>query len=93
MQKIITIIIAISITAMLIVPDSWIGDYQGVHRAKYFLREQIIRAKDILISLAKGEKPKEFNNLDNIKENAEQDIKDTLKDTLKETAKEAIDEL
>lgn len=91
MQKIITIVIALSITAVLIVPDSWIGEYEGVLRAKYFLRKQIIRTKNILISLAMGEKPKEFYNikLDNIKESIEEEIKDTLK----ESAKEAIDEL
>jgi len=88
MQKIITIIITLSFTAMLIVPDSWIGEYKGVLTAKYFLREQVIRAKNILISLAKGERPKEFNiKLDNIKES----IKEEIKDTLKESSKEAID--
>ncbi len=91
MQKIITIIVALSFTAMLIVPDSWIGEYKGLLTVKYFLREQIIRAKSILTSLAKGEKPKEFDNikLDNIKKSAAEKIKDTLK----ESAKEAIDEL
>ena len=91
LQRIIFFILAISVTALFVVPESWIGEYKGVLTAKYFLREQVTRAKNILISLAKGEKPKEFYNikLDNIKESVEEEIKDTLK----ESAKEAIDEL
>jgi hypothetical protein len=91
MQKIFIIILALSLTALLTVPDSWIGEYKGIITAKYFLREQAIRAKNILISLAKGERPKEFDNIkpDNILESIKQEIKDTLK----ESAKEAIDEL
>lgn len=91
MQKSITIIIALTLTALLIIPDSWIGEYEGIITAKYFLREQVVRAKNILISIAKGEKPKEFNNIkpNNILES----IKNEIKDTLKESAKEAIDEL
>ena len=68
-----------------------IGEYKGLLTAKYFLREQVIRVTNILVSLAKGEKPKEFDDikLDNIKESVEGEIKDTLK----ESVKEAIDEI
>lgn len=97
MTKIILSILIIAIVALFLVPESMLQEYQGLVKAKYFLKDTGIKVKNIFISLIKGEKPKEFDKLEDaakktLKEGRE-DIKEEAKDVLKESATEAIDAL
>lgn len=77
MRKFFVIIIILAIALLFLVPESFLGEYKGLLRAKYFLRELGISAKSIATSLIKGERPKEF---DVIEEKAKTEVKDAAKD-------------
>lgn len=97
MQKYITLIILITFFAVFMVPDPWIGEYEGVRKAKYFLRDATSSAIHIVLTLAKGQRPSEFDTIEErAKEEAEQkkeEIKEEIKEEAKKTLNEAIDEL
>ncbi|MFY9457465.1 MAG: hypothetical protein WAP23_00845 [Candidatus Spechtbacterales bacterium] len=91
MKKILFIIIAIAIAALFLVPESMIGEYKGLLKIKYGLKDAAITAKNIVTSFARtGEKPKE---LDALEKSATEKLKEGAKDALKEGAKETIDGL
>ena len=91
MKKILLIISVIAITALFLVPEPMIGDYKGLLKIKYGLRDAAIAAKDIATSFARtGEKPKE---LDALEKSAKEKLKEGAKDAIKEGVTETIDGL
>ncbi len=91
MKKILLIIVIIAIAALFLVPESMIGDYKGLIKIKYGLRDAAITAKNIITSFARtGEKPKE---LDALEKSAKEKLKEGAKDAIKEGAKETIEGL
>lgn len=97
MKKIIVSILIIAIVALFLVPESMLQEYQGLLKAKYFLKDAGTKVKNIFISLIKGEKPKEFDGLEDAAkktlEQGKEDIKEEAKDVLKESINETIDGL
>lgn len=97
MRKYVFFIIIIAIALLFLVPESMIGEYRGLLKTKYFLRDLALKTRDIVSSLAKGEIPDDFNiweeELKKKFEQGKKDVKEEVKDSLKEGAKEAIDEL
>lgn len=97
MRKYLFFISVIAIALLFLVPESLMGEYKGLLKTKYFLRNAAYKTKDIVSSLARGEIPEEFKEWeDAIKkkfEEGKESAKEEVKDTLKEGAKEAIDEL
>ena len=102
MLKFVLLILIIAVAALFVVPESMIGEYKGLLKVKYGLRDVSIKVKDIATSFARtGEKPAELEELekaarekfdvgiDQLKEQA----KEQVKDTLKEAATETIDNL
>lgn len=91
MKKILLIISIIAITALFLVPESMIGDYKGLLKIKYGLRDAAITVKDIATSFARtGEKPKE---LDALEQSAKEKLKEGAKDAIKDAATETIEGL
>ena len=97
MRRILFIIIAIAIALLFIIPESAMSEYKGLISVKYFLQDSAIKAKSIISSLIRGERPKEFDILgDKAKEKLEQGKKDAMegaKGIFKEGAKDVIDGL
>lgn len=91
MKKILFMIVVIAIAVLFLIPESMIGDYKGLLKIKYGLRDAAIKAKNIVTSFARtGEKPEE---LDALEKAATEKLKEGAKDALKEGAKETIDGL
>lgn len=91
MSKIISIVLIGAIIALFVIPESWIGDYKGLLKIKYFLRDTAVKVKNIAFSFAKtGEKPKELND---IQKKLEDQAKEKVKDAAKDAAKDAINGL
>lgn len=91
MKKFIFIIVVIAIVTLFLVPESMIGEYKGLLKIKYGLRDAAIKVKNIAISFARtGEKPAE---LDALEKSATEKLKEGAKDTLKDAAKETIEGL
>ena len=89
MKKILFIIIITAVAALFLVPESLIGDYKGLLKIKYTLRDAAIKMKNIAIDFARtGEKPAE---LEDLQKSAGEKLKEGAKDTLKDAAKETID--
>jgi len=81
MQRFMFIAVIIAVAALFIVPESMIGEYKGLITAKYFIKEQSIKVKNIFMSLLRGEKPEEFKDI-------EGDVKEAIKDTVREKIEE-----
>jgi hypothetical protein len=91
MKKILFLIIIIAIAALFLVPESLIGDYKGLIKVKYALRDTAVKIKNIAIDFARtGEKPAELEGLE---QSAKEKLKEGAKDTLKEAATETIEGL
>lgn len=86
MRKIIFVLLIASVVALFIIPESLIGDYKGLLKIKYLLRDTAIKMKNIVFSFAKtGEKPKELNDIQKkLQDQAEQKVKDAAKDAAKD---------
>ena len=98
MKKILFFIIAIAIAALFLVPESTIGEYQGLLKVKYSLRDTATTVKNIVTEFARtGEKPAELDALEQsarekLDEGAQQ-LKEGVKDAAKDAAKETIEGL
>ena len=91
MKKILLIIVITAIAVLFLVPESMIGDYKGLIKIKYGLRDAAVTAKNIITSFARtGEKPKE---LDILEKSATEKLKEGAKDVIKEGVTETIDGL
>lgn len=102
MKNLIILILIAAVIALFVIPESTIGEYEGLLKIRHGLRDVSIKVKNIATSFARtGEKPKELKELeraakekldigiDQLKEQA----KEQAKDTLKEAATETIDSL
>lgn len=94
MRKFIAIILILAIAFLFLVPESLLGEYKGLLRAKYFLRDVGINVKNIATSLIKGERPKEFDVLekktDELLESGQEKVKQEVKDAAKDATIDAI---
>jgi len=97
MRKYIFFILVIAIAVLFLVPESMMGEYKGLLKTKYFLRDTAFSVRSIVSSLARGEIPEEFKTWEEkVKEKLEEgkeNVKEEVKDTLKESAKDVIDGL
>lgn len=72
MRKTIFFILIIAIAVLLIIPEETIGEYKGLLKAKYFLRDVAEKARNIIFGLLHGEKSEELKNIEEkIKEGKE----------------------
>ena len=98
MKNLLFLILVAAIIALFVVPESTIGEYKGLLKIKYGLRDISVKVKDIVTSFARtGEKPAELKELeqaakdkldigiDQLKERAKEQAKDTLKEAATET--------
>ena len=96
MRKFVFFILVVAIAGLFLVPESMIGEYKGLLKTKYFLRDTAFKVRSIS-SLVIGEIPEEFKMWgEKAKEKFEEgkeNVKEGVKDTLKESAKDVIDEL
>lgn len=98
MRKILFFIISIAIAALFLVPESMIGEYKGLLKVKYTLRDTVIKIKNIATDFARtGEKPAELDSLEKsarekLDAGAEQ-LKEGVIDAAKDAAKETIEGL
>lgn len=91
MRKIITILLIVAVISLFVVPEPLIGDYKGLLKIKYFLRDTAIKVKNIAFSFAKtGEKPKELND---IQKKLQDQTKEKVRNTAKDAVKDAINGL
>lgn len=97
MKKAIIFVVIAVLLVLYIIPDSMLGQYEGLRKAKYALRGGVSWTRAVVISLLKGEKPSEFDTVEQkAKEEIEQgkeELKEELKEEAKDTLIEAIDEL
>ena len=98
MKKNLFFIIIIAVAALFLVPESMIGEYKGLLKVKYALRDTAITLKNIATEFARtGEKPAELDSLEQsarekLDAGAEQ-LKEGVKDAAKDAAKETIEGL
>lgn len=98
MRKLLFIVIAIAIAALFLIPESLIGEYKGLLKVKYTLRDSATKIIDVATNFARtGEKPSE---LDALEQSAREKIdagaaqlKEGAKDAAKDAAKETIEGL
>lgn len=90
MRKFVVLILILAIAFLFLVPESMLGEYRGLLRAKYFLKNAAISAKSIAISLIKGERPKEFDVIEKKTQEATEAAKEGAKDVVKDAAVDTI---
>jgi hypothetical protein len=90
MRKIAVFIIVLAIAFLFLVPESMLANYKGLLRAKYFLKDVGVSAKSIIISLIKGERPKEFDVIEKKTDEALESGKEAVKKEAKDAAIDAI---
>ena len=98
MKKFLFVIISIAIAVLFLVPESMIGEYKGLLKVKYTLRDTAIKIKSIATEFARtGEKPAELDALEqSAREKLDagaQQLKEGVKDAAKDVAKETIEGL
>lgn len=98
MTKILFFVIVISVAALFLVPESMIGEYKGLLKVKYTLRDTAVKIRDIATDFARtGERPAELDALeqsarDKLDAGTEQ-LKGGAIDAVKDAANEAIEGL
>lgn len=84
MKKLVFIILILGIAALFAVPESALGEYKGLLRLKYFLKDTAYKIKDIVSEFARegeSEKLKDFGN--ELKESVEKKIEQDTSTTTK----------
>jgi len=91
MRKIFFIILIAAIIALFVVPESTIGDYQGLMKLKYFLRDTAIKVKNIIFDLAKTGESGELKDIGGkAKETIQKGIKEQIAATTTNIIKDQI---
>ncbi len=90
MRKVAIFILALAIAFLFLVPESMLSNYKGLLRAKYFLKDLGVSAKSIIISLVKGERPKEFDLIEKKTDEVLEGGKEAVKKEVKDAAIDAI---
>ncbi len=91
MRKIFFIILIAAIIALFVVPESTIGDYQGLLKLKYFLRDTAIKVKNIISDLAKTGESGELKDIGGkAKETIQKGIKEQIATTTTNIIKDQI---
>jgi hypothetical protein len=90
MRKIAIFIIVLAIALLFLAPESLLTNYKGLLRAKYFLKDFAVSAKSIVISLVKGERPKEFDVIEKKTDEVLESGKEAVKKEVKDAAVDAI---
>jgi len=77
MMKILLFILIIAVAALFVIPEEKIGEYKGLLRLKYFLRDTAYKVKGIIFDLAKKGESEELKNIqDKAKESIETKIEE-----------------
>ena len=90
MRKVVIFIIVLAIAFLFLVPESMLANYKGLLRTKYFLKDLGVSAKSIVISLVKGERPKEFDVIEKKTDEVLESGKEAVKKEVKDAAVDAI---
>ncbi len=91
MQKFIFFILILAVVTLFIIPEQMIGEYQGLLKLKYFLRDTAIKAKNIVFDLAKTGESGELKDIGSkTKETIEKEIKEQIATTTTNIIKEQI---